>query len=68
MKNQKSATFEKKIEHKYTNDKKYLKVNKHRHYTGKKRVVPHIICNLKCSIPKEIPVVFHNGNMIIILS
>ena len=41
-------------------DKKYLKIRDHCHYTGEYRGTTHSICNLKCSIPKEIPVVFHN--------
>ena len=43
------------------NNKKYLKVKDHCHYTGKYRGAAHNICNLICKIPKEIPVVFHNG-------
>ena len=41
------------------NDKK---VRDHCHYTGKYRGVAHNICNLRYKIPKEIPVVFHNGS------
>ena len=44
------------------NNKKYLKVRDHCHYTGKYRGAAHDICNLKYKIPKEIPVVFHNGS------
>ena len=33
----------------------------HCHYTGKYRGAAHSICNLRYKIPKEIPVVFHNG-------
>ena len=47
--------------HKYSNDRKIYKVRDHCHYTDKYRVVSHSICNLKHSIPKEIPVIFHNG-------
>ena len=43
------------------NNKKYLKVKDHCHYTGKYRGAAHNICNLIYKIPKEIPVVFHNG-------
>ena len=43
-------------------DKKYHKVKDHCHYTGKYRGAAHDICNLKYKIPKEIPVVFHNGS------
>ena len=32
------------------------------HYTGKYRGASHNICNLRYKIPKEIPVVFHNGS------
>ena len=41
------------------NDKK---ARDHCHYTGKYRGVAHNICNLRYKIPKEIPVVFHNGS------
>ena len=43
------------------NDKKHCKVRDHCHYTGKYRGAAHNICNLRYKIPKEIPVVFHNG-------
>ena len=43
-------------------DKKYHKVTDHCHYTGKYRGAAHDICNLRYKIPKEIPVVFHNGS------
>ena len=38
------------------------KVRDHCHYTGKYRSAAHNICNLRYKIPKEIPVVFHNGS------
>ena len=38
------------------------KVRDHCHYTGKYRDAAHNICNLRYKIPKEIPVVFHNGS------
>ena len=41
------------------NDKKNYKVRDHYHYTGKYR---KNICNLRYKVPKEIPVVFHNGS------
>ena len=44
------------------NDKKQQKLRDHCHYTGKYRGVAHNICNLRYKIPKEIPVVFHNGS------
>ena len=43
-------------------DKKYHKIKDHCHYTGKYRGAAHDICNLRYKIPKEIPVVFHNGS------
>ena len=43
-------------------DKKYHKVRDHCHYTGKYRGAAHNICNLRYKIPKEIPIVFHNGS------
>ena len=42
-------------------DKKHHKVRDHCHYTGKYRGAAHNICNLRYKIPKEIPIVFHNG-------
>ena len=38
-------------------DKKYGKV---RYYTGEYICAAHNICNLKYSIPKKIPIAFHN--------
>ena len=43
-------------------DKKHHKVRDHCHYTGKYRGAAHNICNLRYRIPKEIPIVFHNGS------
>ena len=43
-------------------DKKHYKVKEHCHYTGKYRDAAHNICNLRYKIPKEIPIVFHNGS------
>ena len=43
-------------------DKKYHKRRNHCHYTGEYRGAVHSICNLNCSVPKENPVVFHNGS------
>ena len=51
-----------KFEDKYAKDKKYRKVKEHCHYTGKYRGAAYSICNLKYSVPKEIPIVFHNGS------
>ena len=44
------------------NNKKYHKVKDHCNYTGKYRGAARDICNLRYKIPKEIPVVFHNGS------
>ena len=43
-------------------DKKHHKVRDHCNYTGKYRGATHNICNLRYKIPKEIPLVFHNGS------
>ena len=43
--------------------KKQIKVRDHCHYTGKYRGAAHSSCNLRYKIPKEIPVVFHNGSI-----
>ena len=45
-----------------TSDKKHYKVRDHCHDTGKYRGAAHNICNLRYKIPKEIPIVFHNGS------
>ena len=44
------------------NDEKNYKVRDHCHYTGKYRDAAHNICNLRYKVPKEIPIVFHNGS------
>ena len=38
------------------------KVRDHCHYAGKFREAAHNICNLRYKIPKNIPIVFHNGS------
>ena len=43
-------------------DKKYCKVTDHCHYTGEYRGAAQSICYLKYSVPKRIPIVFHNGS------
>ena len=50
-----------KLENKYVKDKKYCKVKDHNHYTGEYRGAAHSICNLKYSVPKKMPIAFHNG-------
>ena len=42
-------------------DKNNRKVRDHCHYAGKYRDAAHSICSLKYGVPKEIPLVFHNG-------
>ena len=42
--------------------KLYQKVRDHYHYTGKFRGAVHSTCNLSYKVPKEIPVVIHNGS------
>ena len=44
------------------NNRKHYKVRDHCRYTGKCRGAAHNICNLRYKIPKEIPVIFHNGS------
>ena len=51
-----------KSENKYVKDEKYRNVSDRCHYTGEYRGAAHSICNLKYSVPKKIPVVFHNGS------
>ena len=43
--------------------KRNYKVRDHCHYTGKCRGAAHNICNLRYKVPKEIPIVFHNGSI-----
>ena len=38
------------------------KVKDHCYFTGKYRAAAHNTCNLKYKIPKNIPVIFHNGS------
>ena len=45
-----------------TDDKKHYKVKDHYHYLGKYTGAAHNICNLSYRIPKEIPILFHNGS------
>ena len=51
-----------KFENKYLKDEKYRKVTEHCHYTQEYRGIVHSICNLKYSVPRKTPVVFHNGS------
>ena len=47
------------FENKYLKDKKDRKVRDHCHYAGEYRGAVHSKCNLKYSVPKKIPIVFH---------
>ena len=49
-----------KHDNKYLKDKKYRKFRDHCCYTGGYRGASHSICNLKYSVAKNIPIVFHN--------
>ena len=44
------------------NKNKHYKVRDHCHFTGKYRGTAHNICNLRYKIPKDIPIIFHNGS------
>ena len=41
---------------------KYYEIKDHCYYTGRYLGAAHVVCSRKCKIPKEIPVVFHNGS------
>ena len=47
---------------KFCNNKSKKKVRDHCHYSGKFRGAAHSEPNLREKVPKEIPVVFHNGS------
>ena len=51
-----------KFENKCLKGKKYCKVRDHCHYTEEYRGVVHSICTVKYSVPKKVPIVFHNGS------
>ena len=55
--------FHIKIEYKHAKDAKYCKDRDHCFYTGEYRGAPHTICDLKCCVPKEIPIIFDNGSI-----
>ena len=44
-----------------SDDDKY-KIKDHCYYTGRYLGAAHVVCSEKCKIPKEIPVVSHNGS------
>ena len=43
-------------------DDKYYKIKDHCFYTGRYIGAARVVCSKKCKIPKEIPVLFHNGS------
>ena len=45
---------------KHDADKQYFKVRDYYYYAGEYRGAAHSICDLQCSVPKKIPIVFHN--------
>ena len=51
-----------KFEDQNATDKNYRKVRDHCHYTGEYRGAANSTYNIKYSVPKETPVVFHNGS------
>ena len=67
MKMGKSVIFVKKnLKINVWKEKKYCEVRDDCHYTGEYIGAAHSICNLKYSVPKKIPILFHNRpNMII---
>ena len=51
-----------KIQDKHAKDKKYRNVRDHCHYTKEYSSTVHSICNSIYSVPKKIPIGFHNGS------
>ena len=45
---------------KHAKVKKYYNVRGHCYYTFKYKAAAHIICNLKYSVSKKVPIIFHN--------
>ena len=44
------------------NNNNYHKIKDHCYYTGRYSGAADVVCGKKCKIPKEIPVIFHNGS------
>ena len=40
----------------------YCKVRDHCHYAGEYRGAAHSICSLEYSLPKNVPIAFHDGS------
>ena len=51
--------YDKNMESKF---KRNLKVRDHCHYSRKFGEAVHNICNLRCKVPKKIPILSHNGS------
>ena len=43
-------------------DENLKKIKDHCHYIGKFRGAAHSTCNLRYKVPKNIPIVIHNGS------
>ena len=54
--------YKEKFENKYLKDTKYRKDRDNCHYTGEYKGAGQSICYSKDSVPKKIPIVFHNGS------
>ena len=62
MKMQKLVILIKKIEDKHAKDKNYWEVRDNCQYSGEHGGRARSVCNSKFSVPKETPMVFHNGS------
>ena len=51
-----------RFENKYLKDNRSCKSRDDCHYTWEYKGIAHSICNLKDSVPKKVPIVFHNGS------
>ena len=52
---------EEELKNKYLKHKNHGKDRDHFHY-GEPRSAGHSLCNLRYSVPKKIPIIFHNGS------
>ena len=55
--------MKKQISARSANESMYHKVKGHYLHTGKYRGAAYNIFNVEYSVPKEVPVVFHNGSI-----
>ena len=60
--NAKTCCIDQKNWDKHAKDKNYWEVRDHCQYSGEHRGPARSVCNSKFSVPKEIPMVFHNGS------